>query len=774
MWVLPLLSVVLCLLILWSQEPVAHPLPLAHTGYWYQGFYDVDREWIGQPFRRSVHEATLHIPSYTTGRQQVVLSLQSGRALSQGKEAGGEASGDAEGEETGGLVEISLRTSSYTVAMPVFAHPRRYHLLVDSPSLCAEETTITLYAPLFRPFLNGLQAGIMAMGGSVTLLALPAGGSGWWLLTAGLVLLQVIIVQWFLRRSRRPLLRLLVASFWFPGQLPWLLLWGYERTAWEWAAGVAGFLAVLATTAQGSFLRSSLRSSLRAVLQHAHLSRLFGAILRWSAGSLRTVWQRLQREHNLLVLLLICYSAISFFLPFSEGVSPTNGDEPHYLLMAHSLAHDGDLHLLNNYQQQHYRHFSLSTLDTHLREYQGRIVPHHTWGLPILILPAYCIGGRVGVLLFLNILVALAMVALYRISRLFLPRSLAFGSILLLALTYPIITYSHQIYPETVAFAIVSFALLAIVTPPTRAGATTGHLSRTAAFRARALLVGLSLSLLPHLHYKMGVLSVVLSALFLWSYRTHLLLVLRWSLGPVVLMATLFFLMLHTIYGTISLDILRIHHGSFETPLWQVAAYGIPGLWFDQEYGLMFIAPIYLLSLPGLWFCWQNRIARPYVAPFVLLYAIYHAVNGIYWDWNAGLSPVPRYLIPVLPVLILSTTCAIAFCWRGRLWIPLLVAGSLQLWILNIVLQRRHFVYGFREGSNTILRALYRAHHLTDVLPSFYQERGIEDHIRLGFLLTGLVLFWVVAGWGSQLWFAAPPGGEGMATSACQRETGAQ
>jgi hypothetical protein len=747
-----------------------HPLPLAHTGYWYQGFYDVDREWIGQPFRWSVHEATLHIPSYTSGRQQVVLSFRSGRAPSQGGEAGRETRGDAQGEETSGLVEIFLQTSSYTITMPVFPHPRRYHLLVASPSLFAEETTIMLYTPLFRPLRDGPPAGIMAMGGSVTLLAPPAGGAGWWLLTAGLVLLQVIIVQWFLRRSRRPLLRLLVTSFWFPVQLPWLLLWGYERTAWGWAAGVAGFLAVLAATAQGSFLRSSLRAALRL----AHLSRLFGAILRWGAGSLRMVWQRLQREHNLLVLLLICYSAISFFLPFSEGVSPTNGDEPHYLLMAHSLAHDGDLHLLNNYQQQHYRHFFHSTLDTHLREYHGRIVPHHTWGLPFLILPAYCIGGRVGVLLFLNILVALAIVALYRVCRLFLPRSLAFGSILFLALTYPIITYSHQIYPETVAFAIVSFVLLDIVTPPKRAGATGGESSLAAALRARALLVGLLLSLLPHLHYKMGVLSVILYALFLWSYRARLLLVLRWSLGPVVLMASLFFLMLHTIYGTISLDILRIHHGSFETPLWQVAAYGIPGLWFDQEYGLMFIAPISLLSLPGLWFCWHNRIARPYVTPFLLLYAIYHAVNGAYWDWNAGLSPVPRYLIPVLPVLILSTTCAIAFCWRERLWIPLLVAGGLQLWILDIVLQRRHFVYGFREGSNTILRALYRAHHLTDVLPSFYLERGIEDYIRLGFLLTGLVLFWVVAGWGSRLWFAPPPDREGMAPSACQRETEAQ
>ena len=77
--------------------------------------------------------------------------------------------------------------------------------------------------------------------------------------------------------------------------------------------------------------------------------------------------ERLFRARGTWVLLFVFFFTGYFALHGSrislDGASPAryfllNGDEPHYLLVAHSLAFDGDIDLFNNLLQEDYRAFS--------------------------------------------------------------------------------------------------------------------------------------------------------------------------------------------------------------------------------------------------------------------------------------------------------------------------------------------------------------------------------------------------------------------------------
>jgi len=69
------------------------------------------------------------------------------------------------------------------------------------------------------------------------------------------------------------------------------------------------------------------------------------------------------------------------------------GDEPRYLLMARSIASDGDIDLRNQYARREYRSFYSGTLRTNGRVIAGRLVEPQPAGVSVLIAPAYALGG---------------------------------------------------------------------------------------------------------------------------------------------------------------------------------------------------------------------------------------------------------------------------------------------------------------------------------------------------------------------------------------------
>src|SRR5262249_55616687 len=76
----------------------------------------------------------------------------------------------------------------------------------------------------------------------------------------------------------------------------------------------------------------------------------------------------------------------------THGRSSASGDEPHYLMVTHSLASDHDLDLANNYAHDDGRWFGHEHLAAgpHARVARtGQLLSVHDVGLPIVLVPVY-------------------------------------------------------------------------------------------------------------------------------------------------------------------------------------------------------------------------------------------------------------------------------------------------------------------------------------------------------------------------------------------------
>src|SRR5687768_13874238 len=99
----------------------------------------------------------------------------------------------------------------------------------------------------------------------------------------------------------------------------------------------------------------------------------------------------MRRIIALWLVLLGVYAATLGLDAF--GDSDYAGDEPHYLLAAESLVEDGDVDVQNQYAARAYDDFYPYDLDRHGEETEGRLNEPHGLGLPVLIAPAYALGG---------------------------------------------------------------------------------------------------------------------------------------------------------------------------------------------------------------------------------------------------------------------------------------------------------------------------------------------------------------------------------------------
>ncbi len=151
-------------------------------------------------------------------------------------------------------------------------------------------------------------------------------------------------------------------------------------------------------------------------------------------------------------------------------MQPTSrGDEPHYLVFAHSLAHDFDLDLRNNYVPETIVRYHP---DPALRVWaieraDGRLLSISYIGLPLLLAPVLAVGGGLlAVRLEMVLISALLAQQLYSFLR---DLRLAGATLTWLAWTavvfcLPLLAYSNQIYPEVPAALVVVFVGRAVFT----------------------------------------------------------------------------------------------------------------------------------------------------------------------------------------------------------------------------------------------------------------------------------------------------------------------
>jgi hypothetical protein len=363
----------------------------------------------------------------------------------------------------------------------------------------------------------------------------------------------------------------------------------------------------------------------------------------------------MRRTLALWLLLLGVYAATLGLDAF--GDSDYAGDEPHYLLAAESLLDDRDIDVADQYAERAYAGFYPYDLDEHGRRTDGALNEPHGLGFPLLILPAYALGGELGVELLLAAIAALAVALAYRLALRVVPDPWALGAAAAAGLSPPFLAYGSAVYPELTAGAALAGAALLALRLDTRA-------TWRAAFGCFALL-----GALPWLGAKFvpaGIVIGLFAARAIWRARKRTL-----AIGAVELSlfsVGLYVAMNEVFYGgptpyAADVEGESATDASFPGGYLE-RAYRLVALFIDREYGLLRWAPVFALAFAGLWWLWRShrdRLARavPALREIELTGDLCAAALGAQLLVAAFLAPTmfgfwfpPRHLLAALPLSI--------------------------------------------------------------------------------------------------------------------------
>lgn len=383
-----------------------------------------------------------------------------------------------------------------------------------------------------------------------------------------------------------------------------------------------------------------------------------------------------------LVTLFLYLQAIPYLL-YTWAIT---GDEPHYLLAAHSLVYDRDLDLGNNYAQRDYASFYADAfLDPHVKvQPTGAQLLSHDLGLPILIAPAYAWGGRLGVMQFFAAAGALLAVQMFLLSwevtGQWWAGLLGWGA---MTFSAPLALYVFQIYPEMIGSLIVVWAMRQILQTPQ-------WLNRPVTLSPRhpiIVLLALALAALPWLSGRYVPLLLLLSALTMWK---------RWpqkklwlTVGGVALASiTIYLIANYALYGgpTPSATVVGNAVGAgFGNIGGQQIPRGLAGWWLDQQRGLLVYGPILIVAFIGAPHLWRLRGLDGLLlfTPVISMWLLASVWGGFYIAWEIS----ARFLMVGVPLMVAGIGAAfVGVHGRGRWVFYPLTALLLTLSVLNTLI----------------------------------------------------------------------------------------
>jgi tetratricopeptide (TPR) repeat protein len=366
-----------------------------------------------------------------------------------------------------------------------------------------------------------------------------------------------------------------------------------------------------------------------------------------------------------LVLSFGVYAVVGVRMSEQLGLG---GDEPHYLVMAHSVWYDHDLKIRNNYNQEDYQEFFPGYLKPHLSiARDGTRYPGHPIALAFLLAPVYALDGYRGALLLMNGFAALLALQIFLLAfALTQRRWLALLLWFVISFTTPLLLYSSQIYPEIPSALLLAIAYR-LIRVPSQSFQQPGKLTSS-----QTWILGGTLALLPWMQQRMILVSVIL-----WAYYLHqsgLIARLRQRrfahlnrvLTPTLCLAISglsMALYYYLIYGS---PLPNAPYSSVGiTSVFSPDIFfkqGLLGLLLDQEGGLLIYSPYYLFMFTGFWLLLRRRW-REGVWLLVLVASIYLPCAGFTMKWRGSWSPVARYMVALIPLF----TVPLCVCLRQTL-----------------------------------------------------------------------------------------------------------
>jgi len=460
-------------------------------------------------------------------------------------------------------------------------------------------------------------------------------------------------------------------------------------------------------------------------------------------SSLALLWKKissLSPKKKLGVLFLaslILYNAGSLLLTSSGQTFA--GDEPHYLLISHSLLKDGDIDLSNNYAKRDYQKIMLAQvrIDSHIAPGSKNRYSFHSPGTSFLLLPFYALGSLFkGKLLVFFIRLGMSVFGALLGLQIFLfatqewkNEKLALGIWFLYSFSTPVFFYSLHVYPEIfiALFSLTVFRMLRFSSPLSK---------------SRLLFLGFLISCFIWFHAIKYIFIIV--PLFVYSVWTILKKhkagrnILYFLIFPSVL-TSLYFLFQYTFYGSLSLASVSWRGAMTpEESLTYIKSIvtGIPfryrwetlaGYFFDQRDGLLLYAPFYFFAFLGF-----IEIARRNFRYLLLLLFLTtpYVLNSALLTQRTGYAPQARPLVAVSWVLAIlvgyflffnaKKIFAIVFnifVFIGLCFVFLLLKNPLALYQLTTAGTTERFGYLFLLLSNLRFS-------LFDYLPSYIKTEN--------------------------------------------------
>jgi hypothetical protein len=416
------------------------------------------------------------------------------------------------------------------------------------------------------------------------------------------------------------------------------------------------------------------------------------------------VWLRRRR-----VFVAVAAVLVPLALATPHLTPPLYGDEPFHLVVMESLAGDRDLDIADDLNLELHPQNQLYA--------PGRPL-FHSPALGLILLPGYVVAGRAGALILLALMgSALAVLVAMRSRDLGLHEASVGVLVLLLAVTYPLATFSSQIWPELPG-ALAVAALLALV-------------ARSRGGRWLALAVAVVAAAVKT---RLGLLTLPIAAAA-WLRRRPLRGLVVLALASGAALAVGWLTMGHP-FGPYR----RLHHLIPTDP--GLAVRVVCGLVFDAAGGLAFTAPLLVAALAGVAVLWRQGGPgeRAMLVGFgITLAALLHSA-----EWYGGGAPPARYLVPMLPAFALAGGLVLARPLRWRRLLPVLLPPSIVAWW--VLVTRPHVSVNPGDGGYWLADALSRrfAADGRSFFPSFLVIDSATLLVPMGILVAVMLTVWFV------------------------------
>lgn len=457
-----------------------------------------------------------------------------------------------------------------------------------------------------------------------------------------------------------------------------------------------------------------------------------GVAASWSRANLRT--------QTAVIWLATALAASAGAARLTHTILFPSGDEPHYLVLAQSLWRDGDLKIENNHARRDYAEYFGRDLDPHYltRGKDREIYSVHPVGMPVLMAPVYAAGGYD---LVVAVFIAMAATAATVAWRWALATTAALGTTTLawaaIVFSSPFLINAFTIYPEVPAGLAIAVGLALALRP------VPDHRPW------HDVAIGVMAALLPWLSTKYAPMSAALIAVTLgrrlWPMhpgetRAGFVGSAVRLLSPYALGLAGWFAFFHAYWGKWSPS---APYGSLVQTELKNTVFGVPGLVFDQEYGLLIYAPAYALAGFGWWTMMRraNPLRRLGVELLVVFGGLIMTVGAFRIWWGGSAAPgrpiTSGLLVLLVPMAVQLGTAAPGSARRAAQ--HLLVWLGVALTFVVVGAENGMLVSNDRDGTSSLLEWLSPRWPLWTLAPTFIAHEAPRAIVDAGVWVAALV-----------------------------------